>query len=80
MGERVKDENSNPWSASSIYDFYYFCCPECDEKSRSKQDFINHASTYHSEALETLRQISDGSLDDIGKSNFYDKSEQAVQS
>ena len=67
MGERVKDENSNPWSASSIYDFYYFCCPECDEKSRSKQDFINHASTYHSEALETLRQISDGSLDDIGK-------------
>lgn len=38
---------SNPWDVASIYDFYYFCCPECDCKSQSKQDFVNHASNIH---------------------------------
>ena len=37
----------NPWDVSSIYDFYYFCCPECDCKSQNKQDFIYHASKNH---------------------------------
>ena len=44
----IKEDFSNPWKVSSIYDFYYFCCPECDEKSQDKQEFINHASAYHS--------------------------------
>merc|ERR1739838_1040721 len=69
MGKKVKDENSNPWSASSIYDFYYFCCPECDDKSKSKQDFVNHA-LYHIGAVETLQKISDGSLNDVYLSGF----------
>ena len=37
----------NPWEVTSIYDFYYFCCPECDCKSQNKQDFVNHASNIH---------------------------------
>ena len=37
----------NPWEASSIFDFSYYCCPECDAKSQSKQDFVDHASNYH---------------------------------
>ena len=41
----VKD--FNPWDVISIYDFNFFCCPECDGKSRSKQEFINHASISH---------------------------------
>ena len=47
MGQSIKDEDSNPWSASSIFDFCYFFCPECDNKSKSKQDFVGHASNYH---------------------------------
>ena len=43
----VKSDTINPWSASSIFDFCYFCCPECDEKSKDKQEFVNHASAYH---------------------------------
>ena len=35
------------WLATSIFDFCYFCCPECDEKSKDKQEFVNHASAYH---------------------------------
>ena len=39
--------STNPWIASSIFDFSHFCCPECDNKSQSKQDFVNHASNFH---------------------------------
>ena len=46
MEQNVKYDNINPWIASSIFEFYYFCCPECDEKSKDKQDFVNHAA-YH---------------------------------
>ena len=40
-------ESNNPWDVDSIYDFNFFCCPECDGKSRNKQDFIDHASANH---------------------------------
>ena len=46
--QNFKDENSNPWLVSSIFDFQYFCCPECDERSQDKQDFVNHVS-FHSD-------------------------------
>ena len=49
MEEYTRENNLNPWNASSLFDFCYFCCPECHDKSKSKQDFVNHASTYHSE-------------------------------
>ena len=41
----MKEEN--PWDISSMFDLAYFCCPECDCKSQSKQDFIIHASNDH---------------------------------
>ena len=47
MEQNVKKDIISPWSASSIFDFCYFCCPECDEKSKDKQEFVNHASTFH---------------------------------
>ena len=39
--------SNNPWNVTSIYEFYYFCCPECDCKLQNKQDFVNHASNDH---------------------------------
>ena len=38
----------NPWEATSIYEFRYFCCPECDCKSHNKQEFVDHTFNYHS--------------------------------
>ena len=37
------------WAVDSIFEFTrtYFCCPECDCKEESKQDFINHVSIQH---------------------------------
>ena len=40
-------KRENPWDISSIYDFAYFCCPECDYKHQDKQDFVSHASSDH---------------------------------
>jgi len=37
----------NPWEATSLYDFSYFCCPECDNKSQTKQDFVDHTANCH---------------------------------
>ena len=43
----------NPWAVSSIFEFNYFCCPECDFSTRSDfktesiQEFINHALSHH---------------------------------
>ena len=47
------EQNDNPWKVSSIFDFHYFCCPECNNKSKSKQDFIGHASNYHTGVSDT---------------------------
>ena len=48
----VKD--FSPWDVISIYEFNFFCCPECDGKSRSKQEFINHASISHPQVSQRL--------------------------
>ena len=40
-------KKENPWDITSIFDLAFFCCPECDSKSQSKQDFISHALKNH---------------------------------
>ena len=55
--QNFKDENSNPWIVSSIFEFQYFCCPECDERSQDKQNFVKHAS-FHSEVSYTYYQFN----------------------
>ena len=49
----IKEEQWNPWDVSSIFEFNYFCCPECDfkvqsdEHTETKQEFVDHASSNH---------------------------------
>ena len=58
--------SENPWSASSIYDFSYFCCPECDSKYQYKQDFVDHALNVHPNSINPIyHEITDGSLNDV---------------
>ena len=33
-------EDDNPWAISTLKDFLYFCCPECDLKEQIKDSFI----------------------------------------
>ena len=45
----------NPWhGVESLYEFSYFCCPECDQRWQGKQDFINHAFTKHPQVSSSL--------------------------
>ena len=50
----IKQEQWNPWDVSSIFEFNYFWCPECDfkvqsdEHTETKQEFVHHASSCYS--------------------------------
>ena len=71
----IKVEN-NPWSVQKWEEFLYFCCPECDEKSQSKDHFITHALSIHPMAkicLETIESEID--LKENKKDNFQNSSE-----
>ena len=50
--EGVKMEN--PWLCERLEEFLFFNCPECDEKSQSKEYFLEHALTLHPLARECL--------------------------
>ena len=56
--------DKNPWSIEFIYELQYFNCPDlnCDFKSKSKQDFVNHLHENHAESLIMLKNIKDDSL------------------
>ena len=58
------DEES-PWNIQSIYDLQYFDCPSCIYRNIFKQEFVNHAYHFHPESIHFLRNINDGSLNDI---------------
>ena len=55
----------NPWEIKSIYELQYFNCPSCSYKYESKQDFVCHAFDTHPDSVNYLRNLEDGSLDDI---------------
>ena len=61
----MKEEN--PWNVQSLYDLQYFNCPSpfCIYKNNSKQKFINHVYNAHPEKIYYLKNIKDGSMDDI---------------
>ena len=60
MNENEEDDEENidnPWSVSSIEQFLYFCCPECDVKDQSKESFIQHAFDEHPKAKKYLLKL-----------------------
>ena len=41
------EEKFNPWDVSTIEDFLFYCCPECEDKSTSMNNFVHHALSKH---------------------------------
>jgi hypothetical protein len=39
--------DENPWNVQQLEDFLFFCCPECDNKSTTREIFIDHAVRQH---------------------------------
>ena len=56
----------NPWNiVQSLYELQYFNCLSCSYKNKSKEDFIIHAYDFHPESINSLKNIHDGSTDNI---------------
>ena len=43
----MSGEFVNPWNVHRVEEFSYFCCPECDQKIKSKSEFLKHAFDSH---------------------------------
>ena len=47
----------NPWAVGHLEEFLYYCCPECNKKTQSKESFLQHAIDRHPLAKETLQMF-----------------------
>ena len=48
----------DPWQASSLEDFHFYCCPECpDVKHHAKELFVRHALDHHPKATTSIQQF-----------------------
>ena len=48
----------NPWNVSSLEDFHFYNCPECELKYASKEQFIGHAVINHPKAHEFIPTLT----------------------
>ena len=44
----------NPWSQKTVDNFLFFCCPECDVKEKTSDEFLKHALVFHKDAKDLL--------------------------
>ena len=51
----------NPWNVSSLEDFHFYNCPECELKYASKEQFIGHAVLKHPKAHEFIPTFTQSS-------------------
>ena len=49
----------NPWEVQSIYDFNYFCCPECIFQSKEELLFQEHALQTHEQSKTFFQNSTD---------------------
>ena len=48
------DPSISPWNVNKLEDFLHYCCPECEEKNQSRNEFIQHAQNQHPESIAYL--------------------------
>ena len=41
------EDKYTPWNVTSLDDFLFYCCPECEDRTVTKSDFIKHAVNHH---------------------------------
>ena len=46
-----------PWNIESLEDFLFYCCPECEVKKQSRDDFLQHALKNHPTSCDYLKQF-----------------------
>ena len=51
------ESKPNPWHVPNLEEFLYYCCPECDIKTKEHQEFYEHAIEVHELAKEALNLV-----------------------
>ena len=54
--------SNNPWNVLSLEAFHFYCCPECESKHGTKDQFVEHATSTHPKARETIMTILDNNV------------------
>ena len=49
--EDSKNNIPNPWEVNSFKEFCYYCCPECDFKTKTESPFQAHAEENHPKVI-----------------------------
>ena len=65
MEPDVNVEIANPWMVKSLYDYLYYCCPECETKWQGKHEFVQHAFHHHPVSVSLWQEIKDESMQDV---------------
>ena len=47
------DVSINPWLVSSFEEFHFYCCPECDKRTKELGQLYDHAVQVHQLAKDT---------------------------
>ena len=50
---------NNPWDVPNLDEYLFYCCPECELKTKEYEIFYNHAVIIHELAKQTLQPILD---------------------
>ena len=63
----TEQTNTNPWHMTSISDFLYYCCAECNFKDKIEKNFIGHATSEHPKSREIFE--NNQTFDEISSDN-----------
>ena len=80
------EDKFNPWTVTSLDDFLFYCCPECDDRSVTKSEFVQHAvknhprsqniiDSLHSDLFQSVVESENNSTDENQSPNNQDFSE-----
>jgi hypothetical protein len=61
----ASDDNQNPWQVTTVTEFSFYCCPECDYKSKHVPTFMDHAVENHPKAREFCNITNDVKTEDV---------------
>ena len=57
--------DQNPWVVESIEAFSFYCCPECDLKTKNEDYFKTHAIECHNKSKVFFRMLKPGNTTNI---------------
>ena len=57
MESTNKKENNNPWGVMNLEEFLFYCCPECNVKDKSRDEFVKHALNHHPDAKDQFSNL-----------------------